>query len=155
MTALAGLLTSCCHACSDAPWRQLSLDCLPDVVTHAQIHRDVTSHSAGCLPDVVAHAEMHSDVSSHSAGLSLANIWFGHLHDGEIVQRHRHPGPPLHTTNNNWQKRPKNRIAYPVIFTWKNVPMEQCCGSVSVLDPYSGASWIRIRNTDPDPHMQI
>ena len=28
---------------------------------------------------------------------------------------------------------------------------------VSVVDPYSGASWIRIRirNTDPDPHMQI
>ena len=26
-----------------------------------------------------------------------------------------------------------------------------------VVDPYSGASWIRIRlrNTDPDPHMQI
>ncbi len=33
----------------------------------------------------------------------------------------------------------------------------QCCGSGSVLDPYSGASWnrIRIQNTDPDPHMQI
>ena len=35
----------------------------------------------------------------------------------------------------------------------------QCCGSGSVMDPYSGASWIRIRirNTDPDlgPHMQI
>ena len=35
----------------------------------------------------------------------------------------------------------------------------QCCGSGSVLDPYSGDSWIRIRipNTDldPDPHMQI
>ena len=35
----------------------------------------------------------------------------------------------------------------------------QCCGSGSgsVLDPYSGASWIRIciRNTDLDPHMQI
>ena len=32
-----------------------------------------------------------------------------------------------------------------------------CCGSGSVLDPYSGASLIRIRirNTDPDPHMQI
>ena len=29
----------------------------------------------------------------------------------------------------------------------------QCCGSV--LDPYSGACWIRIRNTDPDPQMQI
>ena len=33
----------------------------------------------------------------------------------------------------------------------------QCCGSGSELDPYSGASWIRIciRNTDLDPHMQI
>ena len=31
---------------------------------------------------------------------------------------------------------------------------QQCCGSGSVLDPYSGASWIRIRirirNTDPE-----
>ena len=37
------------------------------------------------------------------------------------------------------------------------VVIMQCCGSGSVLDPYSGASWIRIRipNTDPDPHMQI
>ena len=31
----------------------------------------------------------------------------------------------------------------------------QCCGSGSVLDPYSGAYWIRIRNTDPDLQMQI
>ena len=31
---------------------------------------------------------------------------------------------------------------------------EQCCGSGSTLDPYSGAFWIRIRirNTDPDPN---
>ena len=31
------------------------------------------------------------------------------------------------------------------------------CGSGSGLDPYSGASWIRIRipRTDPDPHLQI
>ena len=31
----------------------------------------------------------------------------------------------------------------------------QCCGSESVLDPYSGALWIRILipNTDQDPHM--
>ena len=34
---------------------------------------------------------------------------------------------------------------------------DQCCGSGSVLDPYSGAFWIRIRipNMDPDPHMTI
>ena len=39
----------------------------------------------------------------------------------------------------------------------RNTGLNQCCGSGSVLDPYSGASWIRIRilNTDPDPHMQI
>ena len=32
---------------------------------------------------------------------------------------------------------------------------EQCWGSGSVLDAFSGALWIRIRiqNTDPDPHM--
>ena len=37
------------------------------------------------------------------------------------------------------------------------VSCNQCCGSRSVLDPYSGASWIliHIQNTDPDPHMQI
>ena len=32
----------------------------------------------------------------------------------------------------------------------------QCCGSGSVMDPYSGAFWMRIQNipnTDPDPHM--
>ena len=33
--------------------------------------------------------------------------------------------------------------------------LQQFCGSGSVLDPYSGASWIRFRNTDPDPHMQV
>ena len=31
----------------------------------------------------------------------------------------------------------------------------QCCGSGSVMDPYSGASWIRIRIRNTDPHMQI
>ena len=45
---------------------------------------------------------------------------------------------------------------FPTLFL---VLFQQCCGfgSGSVLDPYSGASWIlvRIRNTDPDPHMQI
>ena len=34
-----------------------------------------------------------------------------------------------------------------------NFLRKQCWGSVSVLDPYSGAIWIRIRNTDSDPHM--
>ena len=33
-------------------------------------------------------------------------------------------------------------------FTFK-----QCCGSGSVLDPYSGALWIRIRIQNTDPHM--
>ena len=34
---------------------------------------------------------------------------------------------------------------------------DQCCGSGSVLDPYSGAFWIRIRipNTDQDPDPQM
>ena len=32
--------------------------------------------------------------------------------------------------------------------------MKLCISDVDP-DPYSGASWIRIPNTDPDPHMQI
>ena len=46
-----------------------------------------------------------------------------------------------------------------LIRTGTGISCIQCCGSGygSILDPYSGASWIRIRirNTDPDPHMQI
>ena len=28
--------------------------------------------------------------------------------------------------------------------SWRYLPQPQCCGSGSVLDPYSGAAWIRI-----------
>ena len=35
------------------------------------------------------------------------------------------------------------------------VTKKQCCGSGSVLDPYSGASWIRIRIRNTDSHKQI
>ena len=52
--------------------------------------------------------------------------------------------PVSSSSKNGHEKRP----GYP-----------QCCGSGSVLDPYSGALCIRIRirNTDPfpDPHMKI
>ena len=46
-----------------------------------------------------------------------------------------------------------------ILWAWAH-PMDhgyQCCGSESVLDPYSGAYWTRIRipNTDSDSHMQI
>ena len=49
----------------------------------------------------------------------------------------------------------KNKIWWRLMVALQTA--EQCCGSGSVLDPYSGACWIRIRirNTDPDPHMQI
>ena len=40
---------------------------------------------------------MYGDVGPHPAGLSLPDIWFGHLHNGEIAQRNRHPGPALTT----------------------------------------------------------
>ena len=33
------------------------------------------------------------------------------------------------------------------------VTLDRCCGSGSVMDPYSGSVLIRIPNTDPDPHM--
>ena len=54
---------------------------------------------------------------------------------------------------------------YDYFCCWLGVPfdllvffkLKQCCGSGSVLDPYSGALWIRSRipNTDPGPHMYI
>ena len=63
---------------------------------------------------------------------------------------------PEHKTNSS-----TNCPLYSYTFSERNGEKTcvcvQCCGSGSVLDPYSGASWIRIRipNMDPDPHMQI
>ena len=45
-----------------------------------------------------------------------------------------------------------NLIPVPYLTSPRGVIWNQCCVSGSVLDPYSEASWIRIRirNTDPD-----
>ena len=102
------------------------------------------SESLGKIP--------YCEITFLTVHLNFLHVWDSHLLLSYYVD------PDLHLVADpnptSWVGKPKNTIN-------KNVCFNQCCGSGSgtgsgsVLDPYSGSLWIRIRiqNTDPDPHM--